>query len=270
MKSIKKILVPTDFSDFSKRAAQFAIRLGQSLDCHITLYHLFQVQGATGSFVSLRKIIESDAHSDMEKMKEELFQDLGDKTTLEGVVIESDTVKAIVGKAKKENYDLIVMGTQGASGLGEVFLGSVAASVLRQTETPLLAIPQSATFQSFKNIVLALDDEGIKEYGNFDLLYTLLDHFKSKLNVVHVDTGSGDLELASQIDYFFKDIDYNYTCILDSENTSESVHRFTKTREADLLCMLHRKRSLLQRLFTASHTKAEVFHTQVPLLVLQE
>jgi nucleotide-binding universal stress UspA family protein len=119
-------------------------------------------------------------------------------------------------------------------------------------------------------IALALDDKGIKEYNNFDLLHTLVSTFDSKLNVVHVDTGSGDLELASRVHYLFKEVEHTYTCILDSDDIDKSIQNFTRTQEADLLCMLRRKHSLLHRLFTSSHTKSEVTQADVPLLVLHE
>jgi nucleotide-binding universal stress UspA family protein len=270
MKNIQKILVPTDFSEGAKTAARFAIQLGNQFGSQITLGHFYQIPRSTGSFVSIRKIVEADAQSDMEKLQNELSSEVANGASLEVLVQESNTVNTIVGKAKRENYDLIVMGTKGASGLAGVILGSVAASVLERAETPLLTVPPHTTFDQLTKIALALDDKGIKEYNNFDLLHTLVSTFDSKLNVVHVDTGSGDLELASRVHYLFKEVEHTYTCILDSDDIDKSIQNFTRTQEADLLCMLRRKHSLLHRLFTSSHTKSEVTQADVPLLVLHE
>ncbi|MEM9886067.1 MAG: universal stress protein [Bacteroidota bacterium] len=269
MNRIAKILVPTDYSDFAKRAATFAIDLANHFGSEALLYHLFQVPSSTGSFASMRNVISKDALDGMAKLKKELLPLVKDSTTLKTVVAENNTVEAIVNRAKKEDFDLIVMGTQGASGLEEVFIGSIAASVLKRAETPLLAVPEHSTFDDLKTVVLALDNEGIQGEQNFELLHVLVKSFDAKLKVVHVETGDDDLELASQVKFFFEGLDYEYVSLPVESSISETINQYVAGQEADLLCMLRRKKSFFQRIFTGSNTTKEVFSSKVPLLVIQ-
>jgi len=270
MKKIQKILVPTDFSDFSKRAAQFAIHLGNHFESEVTLYHLFQVQTSTGSFRSAHDIIRKDALKDMQKFEKEILDFVEGKTKIESIVAENTTVDAIVKRAKKEAYDLIIMGTQGATGLREIFLGSIAGSVLKKAEIPILVIPEFASFEDLGTIILAVDDEGIKTSQNFELLHLLVKSFDAKLKIVHIETGVGDLEVHSQIKFFFDGIDYEYFNLENFGDVNETINQFSAKHKADVICMIRRKRSFLERLLTMSNTTREVFHSHIPVLVLQE
>lgn len=270
MKKLQRILVPTDFSNFSKRAARFAILLGNHFESEVTLYHLFQVQTSTGSFRSARDIIRRDALTDMQKLEKEMLQLVEGRTSLKTIVAENNAVDAIVARAKRDAYDLIVMGTQGATGLKEVFMGSIAGSVLKKAEVPLLVIPEDAIFENLETLVLAVDDAGIKKSQNFELLTLLTKSFNASLKVVHVETGTGDLEVHSQIEFFFEGIDYQYFNLENSGDINETVNQFAVEQKADMICMIRRKRSFLERLLVISNTTKEVFHSHIPILVLQE
>ncbi|MEM0992723.1 MAG: universal stress protein [Bacteroidota bacterium] len=269
MNKVTKILVPTDYSEFAKRAAIFAINLANHFGSEVLLYHLFQVPSSTGSFASMRDVIGKDALDDMAKLEKELLPLVKGSGSLKTAVAENHTVEAIVNRAKKEDFDLIVMGTQGASGLTEIFIGSIAASVLKRAETPLLAIPEHANFEALRTVVLALDNEGIQGEQNFELLHALVKSFGAKLKIIHVETGDGDLELASQVKFFFEGLDYEYLSLPIGGSINETINQYIAAQEADLLCMLRRKKSFFQRIFEGSSTTKEVFNSEVPLLVMK-
>ncbi|MEM6696946.1 MAG: universal stress protein, partial [Bacteroidota bacterium] len=243
MEKLQKILVPTDFSDFSKRATRFAILLANHFECEVTLYHLFQTPSSTGSFRSARDVIRKDALVDMQKLEKEMQKLLEGKTSIQTIVAESNAVDAIVARAKRDAYDLIVMGTKGATGLKEVFIGSIAGSVLKKAEVPMLVIPEEATFESLESLVLAIDERGIEKGQNFELLKLLTKSFNASLNIIHVETGTGDLEVRSQVEFFFEEMNYQYFNLESSGDVNTTINQFATDQKADLICMIRRKRS---------------------------
>ena len=77
------------------------------------------------------------------------------------------------------------MGTQGATGLAEIFLGSTTNSVIKEAQTPVLAIPEGFTYQPITQIVFAIDDEGIAHAGVVKPLLQLAKKMQAPVRVFH-------------------------------------------------------------------------------------
>ncbi|MEL6719594.1 MAG: universal stress protein, partial [Bacteroidota bacterium] len=113
-------------------------------------------------------------------------------------------------------------------------------------------------------------EDQIEQFKILPLLYLILKSFNAKLRIVHIETGIGDLELASQVKYFFDGFDYDYVSLPETKDLNQTINQFVEEQQADMLCMIRRKRSFFQKIFTESSTTKEVFHTKVPLLVMKE
>lgn len=147
MKTFEKILCPVDFSDYTQQSLQLAASLAsQSAVIHMLYVVVPQIVTDPGGFV----IFESSTEL-MRKSAEELMQ----KKTIEcktafphlnwigSIEISSLPATAIVDFQNKEKSDLIVMGTHGRSGLSRWIMGSVAESVLRHCNCPVLFVKKS-------------------------------------------------------------------------------------------------------------------------------
>ena len=145
---IKNILVPTDFSDFSKYALDYAITMAQAFKANIILIHVTPEKELDsirqispylepGRIEELLKGRESE---DRKKLDGFLPPEMQKGITAETIHKVGTPFLEIIKAAKQKEVDLIVMTTHGRSGLSHILFGSVAEKVLRQLTCPVLSI----------------------------------------------------------------------------------------------------------------------------------
>lgn len=268
---MKKILVPTDFSENAKLALKHAIQVANQLNGTISLLHAYQIETRTGSFLSIDQLVQGDREGEMSVLVEEMKPLLGPKTKIESFVKKGASVETICQTGEKLNVDIIIMGTTGAGGMKKLFLGSTASNVIKNTPIPVLAIPQD--FQNFKisNITLALDNKEIEKVTILRPIVDLVNGFKAELKLVTViDETHPKGGIDPSVEEYLKNAGANYTFfIITSSNIIEGIQDFVKREKSDLLCVVHRSRGLFESIFDESVAKQIAFDSIVPLLVLR-
>ena len=157
------ILVPTDFSDLSKVAVQYAVKIANMLNGNVTLLHVVSVTQTVRATMQLKmKSLEQDlikyAKEDLESLLEEVSEYVKTTQPIKYKVVRGTSFNDTVRKeAKRLRTGLIVMGTHGASGLKKVVIGSNTASIIEISHVPVLAVPERAEFKTLQNIVYASD-----------------------------------------------------------------------------------------------------------------
>lgn len=141
---IKSILFPTDFSEGSSIALEYAIDLAKRYNAKLYLiyviYDLVKVAGWYVPHVSvdqMYKDLEKGAQKEIERFGLEEMRGL---KGVERTVIRGIPHEAIVKFAKENKVDLIVMGTHGRKGVGRILFGSTAAQVVRFAPCPVLTV----------------------------------------------------------------------------------------------------------------------------------
>lgn len=140
MDEMKKILIATDGSEYTKEAVTTGLKLAKVLDAEVTaLYVIDQTSFVTfpvdSSIVSVYPQLENEGKRAVEEVKRE-GEALGVKVT--PVVAEGSPTRKIVEMAA--DFDLVVIGTLGRSALGKLFIGSVAERVTRYAPCPVLVV----------------------------------------------------------------------------------------------------------------------------------
>ena len=139
---IKRILIPTDLSDFAGLAISFGAFFHRRLGSALTLLYANEMLVPFGPELPMGYPIENAPEARREEM--DLLRQQAKKfapgVDVETVVLTETPSRAIITTADKMNADLIVMGTHGRSGLERAFLGSVAERVLRLTDRPVLTV----------------------------------------------------------------------------------------------------------------------------------
>ena len=135
----ESILVPFDGSASARAAADHAIEVALATDA--TLYFVHVVHpGVVAGDVNARMILEA-----LEEAGERALETVIEEAASAGVetgdapVLVGKPHREIVGFADERDIDCIVMGTHGRTGLGRLFIGSVAERVIRQTDVPVIA-----------------------------------------------------------------------------------------------------------------------------------
>jgi nucleotide-binding universal stress UspA family protein len=150
MITVRRILVATDFSNYSKEALDYASHLAKALKADLFLLHIFETPVYSGIGVSPG--VRPKVRQWIKELKAEeakRLETLAKATERQGVTVhplfrEGIPFLEILEAAQELPADLIVLGTHGRTGLGHVLMGSVAERVVRNAPCPVLTVRPSA------------------------------------------------------------------------------------------------------------------------------
>ena len=141
---MKKILIPTDFSDCARRAEETAMVLGRGLGAELILLHVsvetpLYNEGMRG-LVEPRKVYQAQREWAETTLAARASEIRATGVSAHGIVRSGVAVEAILKLATEEGCDLIVIGTHGRGGLSRFLLGSVADRVVRLAPCPVMTV----------------------------------------------------------------------------------------------------------------------------------
>jgi nucleotide-binding universal stress UspA family protein len=271
------ILVPTDLSDLSKVAVQYAIKIANKLGGTITLLHVINIIQPTRAAMRLQlKALEKDL-VDTAKEDLDIFVSSISKQVKTGDPIKVKVVKGayfndtIKKEAKKLRTGLIVMGTRGASGLRKYVLGSNTASVIEVSHVPVLAVPELGDFKNFKNVVYATDLKHTQK--ELKALIPYLEKFGSKIHLIHVTSNLKEVSALEKkiVGLVEKSGIPNVICkVMVNKKIDEAIEHYLEATSADLLAMFTHDVTFYEKLFNRSMTKKMAFHSKIPLLAFRQ
>lgn len=272
---MKTILIPTDFSSAARHAMRYTFQLFGTDHNYVILNAYEEPHTTTGSIISLRGILSETSQDGLKSELEYIRTELG-LTDLNVTTVSEygDAVRSATEYAKNKGVDLIAMGTTGASGLKEVFVGSVASSMLQSATCPVLAIPTSAEYADPKNIVLASDLRGKTTPEDLSLFMELVKEYDSKVTVLTVVPPDTDLDMARadrgfDLHGMLDDIDHEFD-IEDGDDVEESILEYVQEHNANMVVSIHRDASWFSRLVNPSMSSKLAQHINVPLLTIHE
>lgn len=274
---MKKILVPTDFSILADFAIHYALKLAKIVDASIVLYH---------SFIPFESGFYPLAQSNIENLEEEknLMSRLAEmrchilKTNSDiPILVHVDRGPGrnpLIKFCKRNQIDLIVMGTNGASGLKETVVGSFTADVMVKASCQVLAIPPKCKFKMPKKITYA-SDYIQKDNKVIQSLSELNSFFHAKINILHVDENELTSESENAFNKYkikmekqFKDLLFSFQHTR-GKDAAETILQKSQTDKTDILVLSPIKREgIWNFIFHKSITKATACHIQIPLLTI--
>ena len=148
MVNIENILFPTDFSENSEEALKYAISLAEKYGSNLHIVHV-----TLGANQYMAYDMNAYIPDDMKKNERETLEknlralppeNLGQPKSVTHEILEGIPLPEILGYIKKNNIDLVVMGTHGRTGLKHLVMGSVAENVVRNSSVPVLSVHSAA------------------------------------------------------------------------------------------------------------------------------
>lgn len=263
---MKKILVPTDFSDTSRNAVEFAGGLAAAIGAEIELFHAYQVVKTAEMFVSVNDIIEKDLEHEYAYLVQSLHARYGVDLKVTYKYVEGYPVD-VINREAKQGFDLVVIGMQGKSALEKLFLGSVATGLLRSSKIPVLAVPNGVSFNGLQTVIIATDGYHVEDPVLFGPVMEFARIFNCKIDLFYHRPEKGT-SVDIRKHFTWNDVSFDFHIAETDEDTHQALDRFVHTHEADLLVMLHHRREFWSRIFNPSFTKAQAKITQIPLLIL--
>lgn len=265
---MKKILIPVDFSETSENALFYTMQMFSPEMAEITVMHTYDTSSPAAFHLrSMDRILKEDADRDMEKLLNKINEKYN-HYYLSTKVLEGDAVSIITGMAKRGNYDLIIMGTKGASGLKEVFIGSVAGNVISKSEIPVYVIPTGYTFRPVKEIVVAISKNVLSDFDTMKPLREFVRMAESKIDILHLTEYQNPPEKYGVMS--LEDLQPSYTFRYCERSIDRCINDYLEEKAADTLCLVRSKKDFFSRLITGSVTRKQTFHCKIPILILQE
>lgn len=271
---MKNILVPTDFSDCAYAAVKTAADIARKQNAKIRLLHVYErpIYGFVDMAVD---------HEQNRKLKSEInekFEKLKADSVLSGLDVATSLawdkpVWEAVMEDDFKDHDLIVMGTHGASGFKEVFIGSNAEKVVRSSKIPVLSVNQYNKPFDPNSIVFASNFYREAESA-FKVVDKVRNAFNAKVKFLKINTpGNFEATWYSEkvMSEFAENIglaDYSMH-IYNDENVEKGILNFCTSNEPDIIAIATHGRSGLLHLINGSIAESVVNHFHLPVLSIR-
>jgi nucleotide-binding universal stress UspA family protein len=143
MISLKRILLPTDFSDYAGEAEKYACALAENFNAELHVLHVFEPpvpMTGEGAFIPPLDYVQSLEAAAEKQLQATIDPEWEKGRTVVRAAAEGAPFVEIIQYAKEHDVDLIVIATHGRSGLAHLLLGSVAEKVVRKAPCPVLTV----------------------------------------------------------------------------------------------------------------------------------
>lgn len=273
---MKKILVPTDFSEHARYAATVAAQIARKNNAEIYLLNLLDLPShmndAVNDGVNIPEVMLYLA-----KTKERL-EELMDEAFFEGLTVYADarlerTFEGIVTYSKEKNADLIVMGSHGASGFQEMFIGSNTEKVVRASDIPVVIIKSEMESFDIEKFVFASDfSDEIKK--PFQKLVDFANLFQAKLELVMINTPNS-FKTNDAAEHIMQNFVSNFTLtnytlhIYNDTNIEKGIINYSNKTNADIIGIATHGRTGLAHFFNGSVSEDIVNHAIKPVITFK-
>ncbi len=258
----------------------FAAILFKDIECD---FYLLNVQKAS-SFISDDMMIVSSSttiyNTIIDAAKKSLSNIVSklkkcyknDKHHFHSMVDYDNFIDSINQVSEKNQVDLIIMGTKGASGLQKVIFGSNTVRVIQRCKAPVFAIPDNCVFSNLNKVVFITNSTTSFNSAHLKPLIDLVALNDSKLHVLHIaDENHLAHKQSDNIDFFsshFVNPIHDYIDV-KAKDMYNVVHKYVIRNNIKVLCMIGEEHSFIERLFNKHLVETFAFSIDVPFLVMK-
>jgi nucleotide-binding universal stress UspA family protein len=271
---MKKILVPCDFSKPAVGAFRFALDMARKSKGMVQLINVIELPAIHDPIIMPVVTLEKDFMKELKEKVKGQFEKLITRNNTEGITVSSNIefgspARLIAGFAKKKSIDLIVMGSHGASGMREYFVGSNAEKVVRNSTVPVM-VTKNYYKGAVKNIVFPNSLETEKQEGLIKRVKELQAFFKATVHILYVNTPANftaDNITTNRLKEFAKTFLFkNYTLNVYNYPFEETgIIQFTKSIKGDLIAMGTHGRTGISHFLNGSLAEDVVNHADCPI-----
>ena len=278
---MKKILLPTDFSTNAWNAIVYTVNYFKNEKCLFyilhtytpTFYRVDYMMGGPVNSAIPDKGVET-AQAGLEKTLKDIKKHYPNKNhqfkTISSFNILTDEIEEVT---EREGIDIIAMGTQGATGAKEIFLGTHTVHVIKKAEIPVLAIPNGYAFKEINSIVFPTDFTRPYDPEALGFLVKMSKFQKAKLIVLNVKE---DFVLTEKqnahknaLDVFLETTDHSFEQV-KGELMPNAIHEYVEKHSIGLVAIMNRKHTFLHRLINKSTVDSIGYHSRIPFLTIPD
>lgn len=271
------ILCPTDFSECSLNAIEYAAKIGEKLGAILILYHVPDSEDYQKLFPG--NMLDDSLQSARRKLDRlvatVLDESLGNGlSACKGILREGKTISSILNYAENEQVDLIIMGTEGINEVKKNYIGTNSSKVVLKAACDVFIVPKKVFFKSPRKLVYATD------YLEEDKLaiqkvIELAKFYAAEVDVVHVSNRVKSIDKAQhllmveELNPFIKYEKVNFVLKSYRDEPGLGLENYLITAKGDVLFTLSRKKSWFEQLFTKNLSKKMSYFINKPLFVIK-
>jgi nucleotide-binding universal stress UspA family protein len=280
---MKNILIPTDFSNNSWNAIEYALKFFEGQSCNFYLLHVNTV--STGYIVedagyALTKDIIDDTLIKPSKIQLKKILKRISESSLKGnhrffnLTDYNFFIESIRKHVEEKKIDLIVIGTKGATGLKKLIIGSNAASVITRVQCTTLVVPENATFVKPKEIAFPTDFSSFYSSTLLRPFQDILELVKASVRFLHINKRNYVLNTDQKknkdnLEDYFSQYKHSFH-FLTNKDIEAAIQCFVESRDIDLIVMVAKNLNYFQRILFHPLVEEITYHTDIPFLVLHE
>ncbi|OYX15897.1 MAG: universal stress protein [Algoriphagus sp. 32-45-6] len=272
------ILCPTDFSECSLNAIEYASRLGEKFNAELILFHVLNRE-------DYEKLSPNDPDGRYQRdfvydKLRSLQQAVKDESLIQGLksciieIREGKIVYETLKFAKEINADLIVVGTEGVNDLRSNYIGSRASRMVEQCETDIMVIPRKVYFKPPRKLIYASD------YIEEDKLAVqkvaeLARFYDSEIDIVHVSPTQKALDkslhmtVVEEIRPFVRYEKTNFVLKSFRDDLALGLENYLQVAKGDILVTLSMKKTFFDQIFSKNLSKKMSYFLNKPLWVIK-
>lgn len=272
---MKSILVPTDFSDCAEEAVRMALAIAKRARSHIYFLHLFREQSVVstiphaGHYDPIADAGEKRAYSNLSELVVR-----AERSGLEAtpVLIRSVDMEEITNYTASCSADLIVIGSQGMTGIKEFFMGSNAQYVVRHAAVPVIVVKKIPEIPEIRNIVFAstFNEDVTKPFSkvvDFAKLWNAsIDLLFVALNKYHINEHRGEVAML-QIEDKFPEISFTKNRI-DTNDEEWGIAQFVHMYSTDMVAISKNEYSGAFKILSQNIAGLLVKHEEIPVMAV--
>jgi nucleotide-binding universal stress UspA family protein len=270
---MKTIIIATDFSTAALNAANYAGDMAAVINADLLLLHVIPT---VVTYTEIPVIINNDEvlrnkESEINELKLQLLVRAKNKISITTEVRMGRFFYELEAVCENIKPYTVVMGSQGTTAAERFLFGSHTINAIKDLMWPLITVPPQSKFCAIKKIGLACDFNNAAELTPVDEIKMLVKDFNAAIHILNTGKEkvfNPDIVFQSGLlQQMLKDLHPFYHFISD-ENTDEGIIDFAEKNNIDLLVVLPKRHSLLNKLIHKSHTKQFVLHSHVPVMIL--
>lgn len=269
---MKNILVPIDFSECAIDALKVAAELARKAGATI---HLLHVHEKPLSGIALQVRVDSKELTALRTEIQQEMQRLEKEKYLQGITcvrhfVLDKQIWQVLRSSELRNVDLIVMGSHGARGAKELFVGSNTQKIVQLSEVPVLVIKEYVDPGKIKDILFASDFRREAESGFLEIK-AMADLFGAKVHLLKVITPrdfEGTEKSTHTMEVFAKNMNLaNYSVnTYNDRSVEQGIYEFAETIGADLIAIETHGNTGFAHFIMGSIAEQVVNHSSLPIL----
>ena len=278
MNKTHTILCPTDFSECSLNAIEYAARIGEKYNSRLILFHVANTEDYLKlSPMDINAVYQMDFLKDKLKSLHKAIERESLPNGLESCeskIVDGKIVEESLSLAKEVKADIIVVGTEGMNELRKNIIGSRASKIVEQSEIDVLVVPRKVFFKRPKKLIFAtnyLEEDKLAVQKIIDLAR----YYDAEVDIVHASQGKRATDkslhqiMTDELRPFIKYDKVNYVLKSFRDDLALGLENYLQTSKGDMLITLSEKKDFFDRVFTRSLSKKMAYFINKPLWVIK-